>query len=51
MVAWWTSRSMSAAASMALPRISPPLLEADEVGYLPLERSAADLLFTLVSRR
>jgi hypothetical protein len=28
-----------------------PLLEADEVGYLPLERSAADLLFTLVSRR
>ena len=36
---------------MASPRISPPLLEADEVGYLPLERQAANLLFALVSRR
>jgi ATP-dependent Clp endopeptidase proteolytic subunit ClpP len=28
MVAWWTSRSIRAAATMASPRISAPLLEA-----------------------
>src|SRR5690606_684798 len=28
-----------------------PLIVVDEVGYLPLERQAANLLFALVSRR
>src|SRR5437762_12493237 len=32
MVAWWTSRSIRAAATMASPRISAPLLEAAVAG-------------------
>ena len=31
--------------------LRPSLLVVDEVGYLPLERQAANLLFALVSRR